>query len=116
MCLTCVGRGRGGTAGGYAIVDCCGCPGVDVAAKVRFMSRDEEREWEGWGRGGGGGGATTFSASGDAPDCDLNAHTVKFLCCGTEDSVTKSWNLEMTDAYLCLVIGSWSDVKESELL
>lgn len=39
-----MGSGRGGTAGGYAIVEDCGCPGADVAAKVRFMSRDEERE------------------------------------------------------------------------
>ena len=67
-----MGSGRGGTAGGNAIVEGCGCPVVDVAAKVRFMSRDEERECEGCGRGGGGGGATTFRASGDVPDWDLN--------------------------------------------
>lgn len=44
VCLTCVGSGRGGTAGGYAIVEGCGCPVAEAAAKVRFMSRDEERE------------------------------------------------------------------------
>lgn len=66
--VTCVGSGRGGTAGGKAVAEVWGCPAADVAAKLRFMSRDDEREWEGWGRGGGGGGATTFRASGDAPD------------------------------------------------
>lgn len=46
-CCTCVGRGLGGTAGGKAIEEDCCCPVADAAAKVRFMSRDEEREWEG---------------------------------------------------------------------
>lgn len=39
-----------------------------TAAKVLFMSKEEDRECEAWGRGGGGGGATTLSPSGDAPD------------------------------------------------
>lgn len=39
-----------------------------TAAKVLFMSREEDLECEALGRGGGGGGATTFSPSGDAPD------------------------------------------------
>lgn len=77
-----MGSGRGGTAGGYAVVEDCGWPGADVAAKVRFMSSEEEREWEGWGRGGGGGGATTLRASGDVPDCDL---THKKLAPGDHD-------------------------------
>lgn len=39
-----------------------------TAVKFRFISSEEEREWEAWGLGGGGGGATTFSPSGDVPE------------------------------------------------
>lgn len=39
-----------------------------VTAKVRFMSKEDDLEWEGCGLGGGGGGAVL---SGDVPECDL---------------------------------------------
>lgn len=39
-----------------------------VTEKDLFMSKDDDREWEGWGLGGGGGGAVL---SGDVPECDL---------------------------------------------
>lgn len=39
-----------------------------VTEKDLFISKDDDREWEGWGLGGGGGGAVL---SGDVPECDL---------------------------------------------
>lgn len=39
-----------------------------VTVKVRFISKDDDLEWEGCGLGGGGGGAVL---SGDAPEWDL---------------------------------------------
>lgn len=39
-----------------------------MTEKVRFISKDDDLEWEGWGLGGGGGGAVL---SGDVPDWDL---------------------------------------------
>lgn len=75
----CVGRGRGGTAGGCVTAADWGCP--VVTANVLFISKDEEREWEAWGLGGGGGGAVL---SGEVPEWDRCLVTTFPISSGSE--------------------------------